>query len=132
MNAGFSREVEVTKTEGETIEKELVWSVDSQIKLPPQTKTNATLVVNQQEYDGRFTITTQFYGRVLVNFYNRKDNHNFLRCLEGSVHSIFKGQDGFKIDNKKVSYVSAGKCHFRFGVDQRVDLKQSPLNNNEN
>lgn len=132
MNAGFSREVEVYKTEGETIEKELVWSVDSLVKLPPRTETNAMLIVNHQEYDGRFTLTTQFWGRVLVNFYNRKDNNNFLRNLEGPVHSIFKGKDGFKIENKKVSYVSAGKCHFRFGVDQRVDLKQQPLNNNEN
>lgn len=130
MNAGFSREVEVSKSEGETIEKELVWSVDSTIKLPPQSKTFANLVINQQEFDGKFKVKSKFWGRVIVCFHNRKDNNNFMRCVEGEVKEIFRSKEGFTVTGRVVSYISEGKCHFRFGVDQQVRLQQVPLNNN--
>lgn len=132
MNAGFSREVEVSKSEGETIEKELIWSVDSTIKLPPQTKTFANLVINQQEFDGKFKVQTKFWGKIIVCVHNRKDNNNFVRALEGDIKEIFRSRDGFTISGKVVTYVSEGKCHFRFGVDQQVHLKQVPLHNNNN
>jgi len=127
LNAGFSREVEVSKTEGECVEKELVWSVDSTIKLPAQTKTNASLIVNQQEYDGRFRVVSTFWGRIIVTVNNRKDNNNYMKTIEGNVAEIFRGKEGFTVKNGIVTYVSEGKCHFRFGVDQRVHLQQSPL-----
>lgn len=131
MNAGFSREVEVSRTEGEVIEKELVWTVDSNIKLPPQTKTLASLIINQQEFDGRFTVTTKFWGRMIVQIYNRKDNNNFVRSIEGNVEEIFRKVEGFHVEKKKVTYISEGKCHFCFGVDQRVVLKQLPLDDGD-
>lgn len=131
-NAGFSREVEVSKSEGETIEKELVWSVDSSIKLPPQTKTLANLIINQQEYESRFKINSKFWGRVIVCVNNRKDNNNFMRAIEGDVKEIFRGKDGFAVKGKTVTYVSEGKCSFRFGIDQSVHLQQLSLADNNN
>lgn len=130
LNAGFSREVAVSKSEGETIEKELIWSVDSTIKLPPQTKTLANLVINQQEYDGKFKVISKFWGRIIVCIHNRKDNNNFMRSVEGDMKEIFRSKDGFTVNGKVVTYVSEGTCHFRFGVDQQVHLQQLPLNNN--
>lgn len=132
MNAGFSREVEVSKSEGETIEKELIWSVDSTIKLPPQTKTLANLVIKQQEFDGKFKVKTKFWGRAIVCFHNRKDNNNFMRTVEGDVREIFRSKEGFTVSGRVVSYVSEGKCHFRFGVEQQVSLQQLSLNDNNN
>lgn len=131
-NAGFSREVEVSKSEGETIEKELVWSVDSNIKLPPQTKTLANLIINQQEFDSKFKINSKFWGKVIVCIHNRKDNNNFMRAIEGDVKDLFRGKDGFTVKGRTVSYVSEGKCHFRFGVDQSVHLQQLSLTDNNN
>lgn len=130
MNAGFSREVEVSKSEGQTIEKELIWAVDSNIKLPSMSKTQANLVINQQEFDGKFKVKSKFWGRVIVSFHNKKDNNNFMRSIEGEMKEIFRGKDGFTVTNKVVSYVSEGRCHFRYGIDQQVHLKQFPLNNN--
>ena len=131
-NAGFSKEVEVSKSEGETIEKELVWAVDSNIKLPPQTRTKANLIINQQEFQGKFKITSRFWGRVIVCFNNRKDNNNFVRVVEGEVREIFRGKEGFTVKGRVVSYVSEGKCHFRYGVDQNIHLQQQSLTENNN
>ena len=130
LNGGFSREVEVSKSEGEIIEKELIWSVDSNIKLPPQTKTLANLVINQQEFNGKFKVKSKFWGRVIACVHNRRDNNNFVRAIEGEMKEIFRSKDGFTVSGKTVSYVSEGKCYFRFGVDQQVHLQQLPLNNN--
>ncbi|XP_067939145.1 uncharacterized protein [Watersipora subatra] len=127
LNGGFSREVAVSRSEGEIIEKELIWSVDSNIRLPSFTKTLASLVINQQEFDGRFKVKTKFWGRIIVSFHNRKDNNNFVRSVEGEMKDIFRSQDGFTVNGRIVSYISEGKCHFRFGVEQKVMLQQLPI-----
>ena len=55
-----------------------------------------------------------------------------MRAIEGDVKDLFRGKDGFTVKGRTVSYVSEGKCHFRFGVDQSVHLQQLSLKDNNN
>jgi hypothetical protein len=57
-NAGFHREMSLTRGEAETIEEEMTWSVDSQIEVPEKHIGEAKLVILEEEYQGRFTIKT--------------------------------------------------------------------------
>lgn len=126
-SAGFSRQVEVTKSTGQVFETEMTWSADSQIKLPQKSRTYADLVITQKDFAGNFKITTTFSGRVLVTFTNRKDNNSFIKCIEGDVAEIFRKVDGFTVSGRQVSVTNQGCCKFEYGVEQHITIRQEAL-----
>lgn len=131
-NAGFKREVSLTKATGETLEEELTWEVDSQIKVPPRTRTTAELVISEDQYCGAFNVLSEMYGQVNVSITNLRDNNSFVKSVQGDIDAIVKrecenGQKCFTVKRKVVSFETAGKCNFRFAVEQHVVLHQQPL-----
>ena len=134
-NAGFSRELSLTNTAGQTIEEEMTWGVDSEIEVEGERRAEAKLVVQEEQYGGRFTIKSTIKGKVRVIFTNLKDNNSFITAIEGPIHQIIKEarNDGrikgnsMIVDGRTVVCITKGQCLFRYGLRQDVEVDQLPL-----
>lgn len=133
VGCGFSRELSVTNTVQESFEQELTWGVDSQVKVPPKHKTTASLMINEDEYNGTFTVKTKLSGKITVSITNTRDNNAFVKSIEGDIAEIIKkevydnGLQGVNVEKNVVTYVTKGKCFLRFGVEQHVSINEEPL-----
>ena len=125
-NGGFKSEMFLTKADGQTFEEELLWSVDSQVRVPPMHKTTAALVIKEDEYNGNFTVRSQFMGKVHVTIRNRKD-HSQLTTITMKVEQVFTPDLGFQVDKSGVYCVTQGVCKCRYGIQQRVKLTQASI-----
>jgi len=125
-NAGFKGEMSVNKTDSQTFEEELVWSVDNQIKVPKYHSTKADLVLKEDEYTSHFRCETKFEGKIHVTLRSKKDSSP-LTTLTADVKHVFRTEHGFRVEKNAVYYVSQGKCKCRFGIEQRVKLTQRAL-----
>lgn len=130
-NSGFKRELAMTDAQGQCIEESLTWGVDSQVKVPPQHMTTAVLEVFEDELGGEFEVVTEFVGKVLVSVTNIRDNNSFVKAIEGDISEIVNPDNGdlkgFTKDKKVISFVNKGHCQFRYGIEQHVSIRQSPL-----
>lgn len=132
FGGGFHRELSVTNITGQSFEEELVWGVDSQIKVQPRHKTTAELVVNEDQYESKFKVKSSFSGKVHVTILNLKDNNSFVKSIDGNIVDIIKreienGLPGFTIEDDQVTFVSKGKCNFRYAIEQHIQLDEQAL-----
>lgn len=130
--AGFGREVTMERSDDWTHEETVSWSVNSTIKVPPNHRTIAELVVKEQEFNAIFTMATRIRGHVVVTLTNLRDNNSFVESIENQFCEIVRGlasQDGcqFKIEGKTVVWEVTGTCQFRFGIEQHVQLDELSL-----
>jgi len=71
--------------------------------------------------------------QVLVSVTNSRDNNSFVKSMDGDVLEIVRrevennGLKGFSFDAGVVSYVTRGRCSFRYGIEQHVQLSQQKL-----
>ncbi|KRY55268.1 hypothetical protein T03_16858 [Trichinella britovi] len=135
-NVGFKRELHFSRLDEDTIEEQLIWSVDSKICVPPHTETTAELVMSEAQCSASFKVGFKIQGRVVVVIRNMKANHSMVTMIEGNIadivmHEISKGLNGFKVKNRIVFGEMIGKCNFKFGLEQRVTITETPLKENE-
>ena len=134
-NAGFSREVSLSNGREQTTEEEMTWSVDSEIGVERETKAVAKLVITEEQFDGSFSLRTTIRGKVRVVFTNLKDNNSYVTSIEYPLHQIVQEAIGdgrvkggaVKVENRCVICTTNGKCAFRYGVRQDVDVQQVKL-----
>jgi len=131
-NAGFKREITVTNIGEDTVEEELMWAVDSNVKVPANTETTAELVITEAHCQASFLMETKFHGKVLVTVTNIKENNSLITILEGNMADIMsrevqKGLKGFKIQGKVVVAETRGRCNFKYGIEQRVRISEKPI-----
>ncbi len=134
-NAGFKREVTLVKTEGETMEEELNWGAESTITVEPDKIAKAKLMVREKKQSGDFEIISKIRGNVLVSFTNRQDNNSLLFSQSGDVDYIVETyldnkkdySDFVSVEDEVITVVTKGKCKFRYGVKQEVEVVQEPL-----
>lgn len=137
-NAGFKREVTVNNSQGQMLEQTMTWGVDSLIKVPPRFRTTAELVVFEDSFQGNFSVRSDVSGKVLVSVTNSRDNNSFVKSIdEGYIVDIIRREvennrlKGFTFDgggqHGVVSYVTRGRCSFRYGIEQHVQLSQEKL-----
>ena len=129
----------MTNIDEQTTEEEMTWGVDSEIEVEPRHRAEAKLIIYEEEYKGTFVVKTTISGRVRVIFYNRKDNNSFMRAIEGQMDVIVDEmmkkrrlpQDVIYIDGatKSVVCTTRGKCQFKYGLKQDVEVDQISLNN---
>lgn len=62
IGGGIRSEQSVECGKDKTNEEEVTWGVDSVIKVQPHTKTCASLVVNELEFDRNFSVETKIRG----------------------------------------------------------------------
>jgi len=98
------------------------------LQVPPKTLTTALLAVQEEEFDCRFQVKSYLYGRVAVKFYSKKKDNLFLSCLNDDVFYALKNDGDLDFSSPgKVSYTTEGRCMFRYGIQQSVDLSEEPL-----
>lgn len=137
-NAGYRREVTLTNSDGETIDEEMTWGVESIIHVKGEHVAEAQLVVNERKQDGEFQIESRFSGMVYVTFTNLKENNAFVKETGHDVAEIVaeylereKKKEHLlpyvRIEKNVVIVTTGGRCHFRYGVSQEVKVKQRPI-----
>ncbi|XP_067678167.1 uncharacterized protein [Haliotis asinina] len=127
-NAGFKAEMSKMKGLSETVEKELTWSVNSQIKIPRKSRTRVDLVIKEEEYDGHFTMDTKIEGNVVITAWTKnRDKH--ISSASIKVATIFEKHKGFKVDKPKneATFTTVGNCKCRFGIEQNMEQTELPL-----
>jgi hypothetical protein len=130
--AGFGREVNMQSGEEDSKEQTLTWAVDSTIKVPAKHRTTAEMVVKEQEFNASFTMNVLIKGQVIVVVTSLKDNNSFVQSVEGDVAQILsdekkRGREGYTVNGQTVTWELAGKCEFRFGIEQQVQLHEVAL-----
>ncbi|XP_041366417.1 uncharacterized protein LOC121381248 [Gigantopelta aegis] len=128
--AGFGRDITMETTEEDCHEKSMTWSINSSIKVAPKHRTIAELVVKEQEFTASFKMLVQVKGIVHVVVTNLKENNCFVQALEGDFAEIMKrdaNENGIRINNRTVTFEMEGKCQFRYGVEQHVQLFEEVL-----
>jgi hypothetical protein len=127
-NAGFKSDFTLEKTNEMNFEEELVWSLDSQIEVQPRSKTRAELVIKEDEYDGNFKVETILEGIINVKLRSKVNGDLITIITCNDISQIFTPEKGFtKIEAGKVKFVNVGRCFCRYGVEQKVDVTQLPL-----
>ena len=137
-NAGYSRELTLTNNDGETLEEELTWGVESLIKVKPEHIAYAQLVVNEKKYSGEFVVMSKVRGYVAVEFRDVKGEvpttitvHNIAEIVKDYLQIQNRIGDPLEYVEVKDNIVvirTKGVCQFRFGIRQEVVVNQVPLN----
>ncbi|GFR91825.1 hypothetical protein ElyMa_002602200 [Elysia marginata] len=127
-NSGFRSDLSETQGQSQTFERQLVWSVDNSITVPPGFQTKAELVIKEDNYNGDFELPCHFEGTVLVTYENKK--RELVSTVREHVKKIFARQRGFSNDDQgRPLFVVKGCCKCRYGVEQSVKLTETPLEN---
>ena len=137
-NAGFSREVSLSNTHGETFEEQLTWGVESQLKVKANHVAEASLVVNEKKYTGAFEVVSRVNGMVYVTFNNLRDNNSLVKATGDDIAAIvtwFVQRQRRKsivyafveVSDDVVTIRTKGTCNFKFGINQEVHVKQTPI-----
>ncbi|KAK3801853.1 hypothetical protein RRG08_048440 [Elysia crispata] len=125
-NSGFKSDFTNSKGQSQTFERQLVWSVDNSITVPPGFQTKAELVIKEDNYDGQFEVPCFFEGTILVTYENKRREH--VGTVREHVKKIFAKQRGFTTDDQgRPKFIVKGCCKCRFGVEQSVNLTETPL-----
>ncbi len=89
-------------------------------------KTTAELFVQENEYQGRFEIKTYFRGEISIKLLN-PDGIEVCQMELPDLENIFTIDKGFQRDGRGLFMVTRGKCKARFGIDQKIELHQRPI-----
>lgn len=127
-NVGFTSEVSVSDFKQTTSERELTWAVDSQIKVPAKSIVTAELEIQETEYSGNFEVKTYLKGQFEVKL--SKNNKTLAPIRGRNLQTIFKSH-GFQEDSGGIFCMTKGKCHFRYGVEQKLKIHEEALNDDE-
>ena len=90
------------------------------------TKTTAELMIREDEYKGTFEIKTYFRGDLCVRLFSVNGDEVCLIEL-GELDEVFTKERGFQRDNKGLFRISRGECKAKYGVEQKIELKQRPI-----
>lgn len=89
-------------------------------------KTIAELVIQEDKYQGEFEIKTYFSGSISVKLF--KDGAEVLSFDLNELDDLFTKDRGFMRDQQGIFFVTRGVCKASFGVEQKIVLRQQPLN----
>ncbi|KAH9581831.1 hypothetical protein MS3_00008848 [Schistosoma haematobium] len=152
-NAGFKHEISIGSSTRQSTEEELAWGVDTRITVPPRHSAFAEVKIEEEEMNCCFRLKTSMYGRIRILFLDPIHDNTLIKYLEGDLGTIIQESlksDRFKQNNheqnsylwtesmvnsnQRIFYIETiGKCKFRFGVHQFVEVNQKVhLENNNN
>jgi hypothetical protein len=114
------------------------WSVNSQIRVAPYTRTYAELNIDEEEFHGDFSVFIRFYGRITATIATRQSPNTYLKFIDGDIVQIIRETmennhrlNGLEIheddSSPAVQFTMRGKCSFRYGIEQHVILNQESL-----
>ncbi|KAE9421417.1 unnamed protein product [Angiostrongylus costaricensis] len=138
LKAGFKHEMHFNNLNENCQTEILTWGVDSNVQVPPHYSTEASIIIEEMNYRGSYSITTKLSGNVTISIKRRKDDALMLPIRVNIVEVFMSHLDSphcrkevkqvVSIDQRKVvRLLSKGTCHFQFAMKQRIDLKENPI-----
>ena len=119
-------------------EYDLHWHVDSQLRVPSQSRTSVELLIDEEEFRSDFSIAIRFSGRLTVLIAARHAPRTYLKLITDDIVNIvrdtMKNSDlGAGLNTRtgrspSVCFTLRGKCSFRYGVKQNIILHEDLLN----
>ncbi|TGZ74211.1 hypothetical protein CRM22_001062 [Opisthorchis felineus] len=139
-NAGFKHDLSLNSCTRQCTEEELSWGVDTRILVAPRHSAFAEVKVAEEELTTHFRLISVLHGRIRAVFYDAAHNNAFIKYVEGDLASIIEKElsdrGSFSPSNSHVrietkpngskflKIETVGRCKFRFGVHQEVEVNQ--------
>ncbi|CAF2451115.1 unnamed protein product [Rotaria sp. Silwood2] len=139
VGGGLRHEQRVEYGRDSTFETQMTWSADSTIRVAPHSKANAELCITEEEYSADFSVEVRFSGRISAMISTRNNTGGYYKYMEGDLAAIFSdalragncgaspGQFEVHEQTQTVRTVMLGKCAFRYGIEQHVNVEQGKL-----
>ncbi|KAA3681702.1 uncharacterized protein DEA37_0007202 [Paragonimus westermani] len=144
-NAGFRHELSLGSASRQSTEEELTWGVDTRIVVHARNAAFAEVKVAEEQMTSQFRLVTAMQGRMRAVFVDATRNQAFVKYIEGDLATIVESMlskrrppsnfinskpqvwvETRKNGNKVLMIETSGKCMFRFGVHQEVEVNQKP------
>uniref|UniRef100_A0A1I7WMG1 Palmitoyltransferase n=1 Tax=Heterorhabditis bacteriophora TaxID=37862 RepID=A0A1I7WMG1_HETBA len=121
-----------------TLFKSIYTNNTNRCAVPPHYCTEASIVIEEMNYRGSYSVTTKLSGTVVVSVRRRKDGAlvlpirvNIVEVFRSHLDSPHCKKEVKQVatveQNKVVRLLSKGTCHFQFAMKQRIDLKENAL-----
>ncbi|CAG9531207.1 unnamed protein product [Cercopithifilaria johnstoni] len=142
LKAGFKHEMNFNNVNENAKSELLSWSVDSTVVVPAHYKTEASIIIEEMNYSGTYSVVSVLSGLVTISIRRRKDSALVLP-LTMNIVEIFRDyletrsarkdiKAAAMIDGAKfVRLISKGTCSFQFALKQRIDLKEETIGDKE-
>ncbi len=97
------------------------------------------LCITEEEYSADFSIEVRFSGRISAMISTRNNTGGYYKYMEGDLATIFAealrsggsgasaGQFEVHEQTQTVKTTMTGKCAFRYGIEQHVNVEQEKL-----
>ncbi|KAF7260224.1 LIN 24 Twenty four Like family member [Paragonimus skrjabini miyazakii] len=144
-NAGFRHELSLGSASRQSTEEELTWGVDTRIIVHARSAAFAEVKVAEEQMTSQFRLVTTMQGRIRAVFVDATRNQAFVKYIEGDLATIVESMlskrrppsnpvnpkpqvwvETRKNGNRVLMIETSGKCMFRFGVHQEVEVNQKP------
>ncbi|CAJ0587567.1 unnamed protein product, partial [Mesorhabditis spiculigera] len=135
LKAGFKHEMHFNNLSENAITETLSWAVDSNVSVPPGYQTEASIIIEEMNYRGSYTVVSRLSGTVLISIRRRRDNV-LIMPIRAPIAEIFSTLIASPLCKKEVKQVvqiegnkvvrltSKGNCQFQFATKQRIDLNE--------
>uniref|UniRef100_A0A915PU19 Matrix protein n=1 Tax=Setaria digitata TaxID=48799 RepID=A0A915PU19_9BILA len=142
LKAGFKREMNFNNVNENTKSEVMSWAVDSTVVVPPHYKTEASIIIEEMNYQGTYSVTSVLSGLITVSIRRRKDGAlvlpltmNIVEIFRDHLESRNARKDiktaAMVQGTQSVRLTSKGTCSFQFALKQRIDLKEEPFGDKE-
>ncbi|VDN05033.1 unnamed protein product [Thelazia callipaeda] len=142
LKAGFKREMNFNNVNENTKSEVMSWAVDSTVIVPPHYKTEASIIIEEMNYQGSYVIASVLSGSVTISIRRRKDGALVLPITVNIVEVFREHLESRHVrkevkasamvqGNQCVRITSKGVCSFQFALKQRIDLKEEPFGDEE-
>lgn len=101
---------------------------------------SSRLCITEEEYSADFSVEVRFSGRISATITARNNTNGYYKYIEGDLVTIFgdalrsgipgatPGQFEIHEQTQTVRAFLLGKCAFRYGIEQHVNVEQKSLN----
>uniref|UniRef100_A0A914IC02 Uncharacterized protein n=1 Tax=Globodera rostochiensis TaxID=31243 RepID=A0A914IC02_GLORO len=136
LKTNFKHEVHFNKLTENIKSETLVWAVDNNIVVPPGGQTEASIVIEEISYHGKYCLVSTLSGLVIISIRRIRDGV-LVMPLSANVATIMNEYLAKKdprlkgvvsLNGSNVLLKSKGTCHFQFAVKQYVELNEANQN----
>ncbi|KAL3086610.1 hypothetical protein niasHT_037736 [Heterodera trifolii] len=136
LKTNFKHEIHFNKLTENIKSETLVWAVDNNIVVPPGGQTEASIVIEEMSYHGKYCLVSSLSGVVTVAIRRLRDGV-LMMPISANVATIMneylaKKEPRLKgvvsLNGPNVLLKSKGICHFQFAVKQYVELNEANQN----